>query len=175
METLRKNAFNYGLVLGLTLIVINALMYAVDLAFFTKPWLGIVILTLVTGFGVFSAIKNKNLLGGFITFKESFTSFVITVALGYFIATLFSILLFNVIDTEAKKIITDNIIKYSVDMMQNFGTKAGDVNQMIKKMKETDSFGMFGQLKSYAFSIVIYSIIGLLASLIIKRERTQSL
>ena len=82
--------------------------------------------------------------------------------------------MFNVIDIEAKAIITENIIKYSVEMMQKFGTKAADINKMIAEMEKSDSFGALGQMKGFAFNLIVYSIIGLVTALIIKRDRPQS-
>lgn len=175
MEALRKNSLNFGLFLGVFLLIMTTLIYSIDISLFTSSWIGMVNVIIITGFGVFSATKHKKNIGGFATFKEVFSSFFITVALGFFISTLFSILLFNVIDTNAKAIITENIIKYSVEMMEKFGTKASDINKMIDEMQKSDSFGALGQLKGFAFNLIIYSIIGLITALIIKRDRPQSI
>lgn len=175
MEALRKNSLNFGLFLGVFLVVLTTLIYSIDISLFTSSWIGIVNVVIITGFGVVASTKYKKSIGGFITFKEVFTSFFITVALGFFISTLFSILLFNVIDPNAKAIITENIIKYSVEMMEKFGTKAADVNKMVEEMQKSDSFGPLGQLKGFAFNLIVYSIIGLITALIIKRDRPQSI
>jgi hypothetical protein len=60
-------------------------------------------------------------------------------------------------------------------MMEKFGTKPADINAIVKEMQKTDSFGVVGQLKGFAFNIIIYSIIGLITALIIRRERPQSI
>ena len=59
--------------------------------------------------------------------------------------------------------------------MEKFGTKPAEINEIIKEMKKTDSFGVYGQLKGFLFNIIIYSVIGLVTALIIRRERTQSI
>ena len=59
-------------------------------------------------------------------------------------------------------------------MMEKFGAKPGDINNVIKEMEKSDSFGVAGQLKGFAFNLVIYSIIGLITALIVRRERPQS-
>ena len=166
---------NFGLVLGVILVLMTAIMYAIDISLFTKSWVGILNITIITTFGIIATTKYKKSVGSFITFKEAFSSFFITVVVGFFISTLFTILLFNYIDVEAKKVISENIIKYSIEMMQKFGTKASDINKMVEDMEKTDPFGLAGQLKGFAFNVVIYCIIGLIAALIIKRERPQSL
>jgi Protein of unknown function (DUF4199) len=175
MEALRKNAINYGMFLGLFLIVIYTIVYAVDISLFTNSWVGIINMMVITGFGIYATTKFKKGNANFISFKEAFSSFIITVIIGSLIYTLFFIVLLNFIDTEAKTIITDNVIKYTVDMMQKFGGKAADINKIIKDMKDSDSFGIIGQLKGFAYSIVLYSIIGLITALIIKKEKPQSI
>ena len=69
----------------------------------------------------------------------------------------------------------ENLIKKTVEMMQKFGGKAADINMMVEEMQKTDSFGLWGQLKGFAFSIILYSIIGLITALIVRRERPQSI
>lgn len=175
MENLRKNSVRFGMFLGLFLIVVTTIMYAIDLSLFTKPWIGVVNLIVVTLFGAFAGIAYKKQQSGFLTFKEAFTAFFITVVVGFLLSTLYTILLFNLIDPAAKSVITENVIKYTVDMMQKFGAKAADINKIIEDMKNTDSFGAVGQLKGFAINLVIYSIIGLITALIVRRERPQSL
>jgi ABC-type uncharacterized transport system permease subunit len=132
-------------------------------------------MTVIVVFGAYAAIQAKKNQGGFLTFKETFTSFLVAVLVGLSISTLFSVLLFNVIDPEAKQIITDNVIKMTTEMMGKFGAKPADINAIIKEMQKTDSFGVVGQLKGFVFNIIIYSVIGLITALIIRRERPQSI
>jgi hypothetical protein len=175
MEDLRKNAATYGLFLGLFIIVTTTLVYALDISLFTASWYGLLSMTVIIVFGAYAAIQAKKNQGGFLTFKETFTSFLVAVLVGLSISTLFSVLLFNVIDPEAKQIITDNVIKMTTEMMGKFGTKPADINAIIKEMQKTDSFGVVGQLKGFVFNIIIYSVIGLITALIIRRERPQSI
>lgn len=175
MEDLRKNAATYGLFLGLFIIVTTTLVYALDISLFTASWYGLLSMTVIVVFGAYAAIQAKKNQGGFLTFKETFTSFLVAVLVGLSISTLFSVLLFNVIDPEAKQIITDNVIKMTTEMMGKFGTKPADINAIIKEMQKTDSFGVVGQLKGFVFNIIIYSVIGLITALIIRRERPQSI
>lgn len=166
---------NVGLYLGLTLILLTTVMYAIDINLFTSTWIGMVNLLIITGFCIFAALKNKKANGGFISFKEAFTSFVVTFVVGFLLSTIYTIILLNYIDPEAKAILTENIIKTTIAMMEKFGGKTADMNKVIEEMQKTDSFGVAGQLKGFAFSVIIYSIIGLITALVVKRERPQSI
>lgn len=175
MEDLRKNAINYGMYLGLILIAFNTIIYAVDINLFTNMWVGILSMIIMVSVAVFTTVKYKNKLGGFLSFKEAFSSFIITVIVGSLISVLYTIVLFNFIDPEAGRILGENLIKYTTGLMEKFGAKPADINEAVKEMAKTDSYGIYGQLKGYISSIVIYSIIGLVTALIIKRDRPQSL
>lgn len=175
MEDLRKNAINYGMYLGLILIAFNTIIYAVDINLFTNMWVGILTMIIMVSVAVFTTVKHKNKLGGFLSFKEAFSSFIITVIVGSLISVIYTIVLFNFIDPEAKTILTENLIKYTTGLMEKFGAKPADINEAVKEMSKTDSYGIYGQLKGYVSSIVIYSIIGLITALIIKRDRPLSL
>lgn len=175
MEALRKNSVNYGLILGLVLVVLSTISYAIDLNLFTKPWFGISFMVVIIIFGALAAVKSKKRAGGFFPFKDAFVAYFITVIIGLLISTLYSIILFNVIDPEAKAVIAENVIKYTTDMMQNFGAKAADINKVVADMQKTDSFGPGGQLQGLLFNIILYSIIGLITALVVKKDRPQSL
>ena len=64
--TTKSSATNNGLYLGGILSIITVLIYAVNLDLFTEWWLGIALFVLVVAYGVISAIKSRNILGGFI-------------------------------------------------------------------------------------------------------------
>ncbi|MEZ0131134.1 DUF4199 domain-containing protein, partial [Flavobacterium sp. LBUM151] len=55
-------------------------------------------------------------------FKDAFTTYFIAAVTGILISTLFNILLFNVIDPGAKDTLSEIMIKYTVGMLQKFGT-----------------------------------------------------
>jgi hypothetical protein len=173
MEALRKNSMNFGLYLGVILVLLTTVYYAIDLSLFTGS-IGLLNIVIITAFGIIAANKHKNNIGGFITYKESFTSFFITILIGYVMSAVFMILLFNVIDPEAKVFLTEEMIKKTVDMAQQFGAKTADLNKFITEVKKTDSFGTASQLKGSLFGIVGYCIIGLIAALVIKKEKPES-
>ena len=95
MDTQKKIALNMGLFLGLALTLLITMIYVIDLSLFTKSWIGILNMVLITLFGIIAATNYKKTLGGFISFKSAFTSFFIAVVVGFFISTLFNILLFK--------------------------------------------------------------------------------
>ena len=105
MEDLRKNAINYGMYLGLILIAFNTIIYAADINLFTNMWVGILTMIIMVSVAVFTTVKHKNKLGGFLSFKEAFSSFIITVIVGSLISVIYTIVLFNFIDPENYRLV----------------------------------------------------------------------
>ena len=70
---------------------------------------------------------------GVFTFKEAFTTYFIAAVIGILISTTFNIVLFNVIDPGAKETLNEIMIKYTVGMLQKFGTPASAINETVPK------------------------------------------
>ncbi|WMI69935.1 DUF4199 domain-containing protein [Mangrovimonas sp. YM274] len=169
-KSIKSSALNYGLYLGATLVLVTVLSYAINLELLTKWWLGIILFLVILVFGIVSTARSKGLLKGFISFKEAFSSYFITIAVGFIISTLVSIVLFNVIDPEASEILKENVMESSRQMMENFGAPQSEIDKAMVQMEGENQFAMGNQLKSVAFQLVFYSIIGLIVALAMKRN-----
>ena len=78
--TNKSNSINLGLYLGGMLSLIVVLIYAVNLDLFIEWWLGILLFVLVVAYGVVAANKAKNNGEGFISFKDAFIQYFITIS-----------------------------------------------------------------------------------------------
>ena len=94
-KSIKSIATNNGLYLGLLLTLVYVIAYAVNLELLTKWWIGIGLLIAIVIFGIVSISKTKSALGGFISLKEGFTAYFITILLGLVVASIVSIVLFN--------------------------------------------------------------------------------
>lgn len=166
---IKSSALKHGLYLGILMILITAILYAVNLDLMTKWWLNIILFGIILTFGIVSSMKSRKLLNGFISFKQAFSSYFITVAIGVILSTVFSILLFNVIDPEAAEVLKEKIVQASVQMMENFGAPNSEIDKAVAVMNEQDQFSLVSQLKSIAWQLLVYAVIGLLVALIVKK------
>ena len=172
-EVIKKNGVTYGIIFGAILALITATLYAIDLKLFVSSWIGISTFIISVAIGILLLVKTKKDINGFLTFKDAFTAYFITVLIALLISTSFSILLFNVIDPEAKETINEYLIKYMAEMLQKFGTPASAVNEALTKMRENSPFSTLEQLKGFAFSLALYSILGLILAAFFKSKTTQ--
>ena len=98
---IKKIAADMGLILGLILFLLNAIFYVIDLELFLNG-ASLISFVLVIGFGIYSIINSRKKLGGYISWNDSFISYLACVAVGMCIATLSQIFIFVILDPLAK-------------------------------------------------------------------------
>ncbi|MBO3098854.1 DUF4199 domain-containing protein [Gelidibacter pelagius] len=174
-NSIKSLALKYGVYLGLLMILIMVLMYVVDLELMTKWWLNIILFLMILSFGILSSAKSKKILGGFMTFKQAFSSYFITVAIGVLLSTAFSIILFNIIDPEAAQFLKEKIIETSTQMMENFGAPQSEIDKAAAAMSEQEQFSVINQLKSIAWQLFAYAVIGLIVALVMRKSEPISM
>lgn len=166
----KQSALQYGYILGGILSLITVLMYALNPELFTKWWMGIITLLIVIAVGIVSTGKAKGLLGGFISFKEAFSAYFITIAVGLAISTVVSILLFTVVDPDLAAYINERAIEMTREFMERFNTPEAEMEKALAEMEGVDNFSAINQVKSYFMRLVGFAVLGLLVALILKQK-----
>ncbi|SHG84890.1 DUF4199 domain-containing protein [Flavobacterium defluvii] len=172
-EVIKRNGINYGIIIGIASALITATIYAIDLNLFVSWWFGLLGIAINVTISIILLSKTKKELNGIFTFKDAFTTYFIAAVIGILISTLFNIVLFNVIDPGAKDTLSEIMIKYTVGMMQKFGTPASAINETIAKMKTSNPYSTVELLKGSIFAIVVVSIFGLIFAAFFKSKSTQ--
>jgi len=172
-EVIKKNGITYGVMIGIASTLITATIYAIDLNLFTAWWMGLLGIVISLTISIILLSKTKKELNGIFPFKEAFTTYFIAAVIGILISTTFNILLFNVIDPSAKDTLSELMIKYTVNMMQKFGSPASVINETIEKMKLSNPYSTLELLKGSVFAIVISAVFGLIFAAFFKSKTTQ--
>ncbi|MFB9077123.1 DUF4199 domain-containing protein [Flavobacterium procerum] len=172
-EVIKKNGINYGVIIGIASALITATIYAVDLSLFTAWWMGLLGIAISITISIILMSKTKKELKGIFPFKEAFTTYFIAAVIGILISTTFNIILFNVIDPGAKETVNELMIKYTVGMLQKFGTPASAINETIAKMKANSPYSTIELIKGSVFAIVFSAIFGLIFAAFFKSKTTQ--
>lgn len=169
-KTIKSSAVNLGLYLGLTLVIIAVLMYVINVELMVAWWYGVILFLIILGFGIYSTAKSKSMLNGFISFKDAFSSNFITIAIGILINVGFSILLFEIIDKDAALMLQEKAIENTVGMMERFGAPAAEIDKTIDAMSQDNAFSIVNQLKSIAYQLLFYAIVGLIVAAAMKKK-----
>ena len=168
--TSKKNAINHGVILGLMLALSTTIMYAFNTELFTKWWVGIASLLLTVVMGILATAKSKGILGGYMSFKQDFSSYFITCAVGLAISTAVGILIFSVVDPELAQYLNERSLEIAREMMERFGAPQSEIDKALAEAAGKDNFSIVNQAKSYISFLIFQSVIGLLIGLIFKKK-----
>lgn len=173
-EIVKKNGISFGVLLGVLSVVSTVIIYVTNPENFVSIWVGLSIFFINIILGIVAVSKTKKALGGFITFKEAFTTYFITMAISSLIGITFMFILFNFIDPSIKDTIMEATIKMSVNMMQSAGLKTEDIRKSIDAIKNTDNFSLLNQVKSFFVGLLVHTIIGLIVAAATKKENPNA-
>lgn len=168
-KSLKSIATNWGLYLGFLLALLTVVAYAVSLDLLTNMWYGIFILIAIIVFGIISVAKTKEAQNGFASFKQSFTSYFITVLIGLLISTLVSYLLFNFIDTEAAEVLKEKTIESTIQTLEGFNASSETIAKSVEQIESQNQFSILNILKGLAGYLVFFSVIGLIVAAALKK------
>ena len=119
--------------------------------------------------------RDETYEGGFMTFGESFKFSFSAFFISSIISMFFMILLYEVVDPELPKIITDQALENTEAMMENFGAPAEKIDETLAQV-ELDMAGKFtigGILSGSWIYIITSAIFGAIGAAIIKKKKPE--
>lgn len=170
-EIIKKNGISFGVITGVISLLITFSIYMIDLSLMTKWWLALLIMLFYIIIGCILLIKTKKELGGFMTFKEGFTTYFISAVIGIAISVVFNIILYNYIDPEAADTLKQLTMESTANIMKGFGAPASEIKKAIENLQEYEQFSVIEQIKGSAYSIIGSSIFGLILAAIFKKDK----
>jgi hypothetical protein len=172
-EIIKRNGITYGAITGVILCLITASIYATNLELFIAWWTTLLSFSVIIIVPIVALFKTKKELNGIFPYKEAFTTYFISAAIGILISIAFKIILFNFIDPSVKDTLLNMTIKYLISTSEKFGVAKSALNETISKLKETDPFSIIEQLKGAVFNLFFCSILGLLMAAFFKSNTSS--
>ena len=172
-NTIKQTAIKYGTYLALVNLSYLLYAYLVDQSVFTLTWPGILLFFCGIGFGMFSVAKFKQANDGYASFKEAFSAYMLTSIVAIFIGTVFTIMLFSLIDPEFAAGIMDMILEKTLEKFESSGINDEQIEMIISRIEDSNPFGAMGQLKSATFSIMFNAILGLIVAAGMKKNKSE--
>ncbi len=181
---IKQNGVNFGLILGFLLALVTLLGYAVNSDILVSTWSLVYVFLIIIIIGIIAIAYSKKGLGGFINFKQGFTTYFIMLVIGVFISVLVNFLIFNVVDTDFQEVMKQKTIEkvenqrdWAAGKMIDAGSSESDIEEMEKKMddaiekvKTENQYGIGKQVQGFFTFTAFFSIFGLLLALILKRK-----
>lgn len=167
---MENNGVKYGLLAGLGVVVYTLVLYLVNdtLIFGWASMLGMVIyIACMYKAGVDERSEN----GGFITFKEALKPTFLTYVIGSLIATIFTYLLFTVIDPG----LMDLQNEIAAERIQSMSGMLGEegVEEALKRLEEQGAMKISDTALGYAMMLIFGFVIAAIISAIVKKKRPE--
>lgn len=163
-----KNA----LVFGAISIILNSASYSLGVDFFMSPALFFFKIVLYVTVLTILVVNFRKIIGGYISFKETFSVSLGITAAGSFVSTLFIILLFNFIDSGFAVMIKEATIENLIILLEQIPEAYHeDVEKSIEKIENSNLYSVKNQWKALIREIFAYSIISVILALFIKKDK----
>ena len=163
-----------GLILGSISIILLLASYAIGVDFFLNDTWSIIKAILPYVVLIFLVIEYKKLVGGYISYKETFTvTLGITIA-GAFLSTFFSILLFNFIDPDFAVQLKDFTVEklaIQLDQLPESNPMYSVMETLIEQTQEENIYSISNQASALFYSLFFHIIISAIIAAFIKKDK----
>ncbi len=172
-ELVKSNGIKYGGIFAIIAIVYSYAAYIINEDLFTNWWISILLMLSGLVMFVVAVVKTKKDMGGFISFKDAFSAFMVASILYLAAATLANMVLFQIVDTDLGPRLQEKMIEMTYERFESFGMSEEQINEAVIKMEEQDSFSLKGQITGLFSGILFFAVIGLVVALILKKKKPE--
>lgn len=167
-----KFALTYGTLAGLFVIVLNLFIYLIDPMLLANWWLMLAMMPLMFIVLVFVGFNIRKAEGGYITFARAFVSLLVAGLLITACSTVYSIVLFHVIDPGLPELILEASFDKMLDFMERFDLPMEDIEAEFDKARDKaiDNFSISSQLLGIFTSGFWWAIGALIVGAIVKKN-----
>ncbi|WP_143960616.1 DUF4199 domain-containing protein [Litoribacter populi] len=171
-STLYQAAIRAGLILGLISTAITFLVYFIDFTLLASGWLGFGSFAIMLAVVIYFGIEYRKEIGGFMSFGKAFQFSFFALVVSALIASIGSILLFNVVDPNLPVTLGDVQLENTLAIMDRFGAADALSADQIDEMRNGfyDNYKIVGVVKSFGFLIIGSAFFALILGVIIKKR-----
>ncbi len=167
-----QHALKWGLIVGGISIALSIISYAVDYAMLANWKFGIFVFALIIGLTIYAGINYRNEIGGFLPYGKAFQHGFILMAVSGLISTLFTVILYTVIDPDLPAKLTDVAMENAEKMMESFGMPADQMDKALEdaRTRTEGQFSVSGLALSYGIGLIIYAVLSLVTSIFVRKN-----
>ncbi len=165
-EILKKNGITFGIIIGIIGIIKELLNYGLGSSFYKSPIAGIAFGLIFWLVRIYQGYDTKKQMKNFISFKECFTTLLISTSLGIFISLLFNFVFYNYIVLDFRVEFNDFMNESMLQLYKIMGKPVSE----LKEIASNDNFSVLNLIKGGMFSIIVSSLFNLIISAIFKSK-----
>ena len=171
-QSLFSHALRWALICAGVSIFLTILMYVIDYTLMVQLKVLFIMLAIYLGIVIYAGIDYRKSIGGYIPFGKAFQHGFIILALSGLVSTLFSILLYTVIDPDLPQNLIDASMENTRAMMEQFGAPADSMDEGLEKARADIEarFTVVGLLKGYITIAIASAVMALITALVVKKS-----
>lgn len=170
-KSIKQSSIKTGLYLGAILAIGTFIAYYINWDLIFSRWFQPTKFILVIVFSVVASYVAKKNNPQKFSFRDAFSAYFITAALGLIIFTFANYLIFDVFNPEAGHYLSQMSIEQIRDNYEKAGQDPEKVKMIIEDLKSSDQFSIGNQLKGYIFNLTLYAVFGAIVALIFKKKK----
>lgn len=173
METTKKTGnmgLTYGLIAGLIVCLITLVQYLGGIKAYLSP-VGFLSYVLMIVIAVLAGRKQKQINGGYLEFGEALKVTFSVFASALLLQTLFTYVLLNFFDPSFKEAVGQEVMNKTEEMMRSFGASDSQIDEALENQRGSDQFALSKMLLGYALWCIVWFIVSLIISAIIKKSK----
>jgi len=173
--TLMQHAIRWGLITAAVSIIFTMLLYVIDYTLMVQMKFLFFSLAVYLGIAIYAGIDYRKSIGGFLAYGKAFQHGFLILALSGLIASIFSLLLYTVIDTELPQKLTDASLENTRAMMESFGAPEDAMDEAMEKAKESTAkqFTVSGIAMGYIYIAIFSAIMALISAIFVRKNQPE--
>ena len=163
-----------GLILGSISIILLVGSYSIGVHFFLNDTWSIIKAFLPYLILIYFVIEYKKIVGGYISFKDTFTVTLGISVAGAFLTTFFSILLFNFIDPDFAVQLKDFTVEklaIQLDQLSESSSMYTILENLIEQTQKEEIYSITNQASSLFYSLFFHIIFSAIIAAFIKKDK----
>ncbi|MHC5353007.1 DUF4199 domain-containing protein [Myroides sp. LJL115] len=169
-DPINKIGIKFGLILAAYYTLFDCIVFFTDQNLFTNIPLGFLNIFVTIALAIGCILMAKKQIGGYITFKEAFTPYLLYVLIGVTVNMVVYYILFNFVNPNAQEPLRDTLYQMAIDKINALGMPEADRLAKIKQAEESNPFTFQTQVFAWAGSILKYCILGFLLAAIFRNK-----
>ena len=163
-QEIKQYILKNGLVLGGIYVALDIIKYVIGAEFFLNNYVSFATLLLAAIFPIYYLIQFKKSKNGLLDFRTAFSICTGILIASGFILLVFNIMLFNIIDSAFASELLDLTINTAVLQFELLGMSDEQISSAIEMIESEANFSPINMLKQFGFTIVGYTLFGLLVA-----------
>jgi hypothetical protein len=175
--TFMNHAIKWGGITGAASVILTMLLYAVDYSLMVQLKVLFIFLAIYFGIVIYAGIDYRKSIGGFMSYGKAFQHGYLIFIISGLIATVFSMLLYFVIDPDLPEKLTDASIENTRSMMESFGTPEDAIDNALEQAKEATEkqFTASGIALGYVRILVVSAVMALISAIFVRKNQPVDL